>query len=71
MVGPLLLGITALVARRVPIWVAAYPIVMLVGGTIAGWTALGSYPLALTVQGLVWLGFAALVYTGRATARTV
>lgn len=71
--GPVLLSVAALQARLTPLWVALYPFLVLALGTIAGWSLAGmaglgaGVPIILT--GLAYMGFAAIVYTGRANPR--
>ena len=57
--APLLLGIAALRQRMVPLWQAAYPIVVVAIVSLVFWGifAEASPSIPITVQSLAWIGF--------------
>jgi hypothetical protein len=69
-VAPILLGVAAWRARVVPLWTALYPLVMVAVVPLALWALSGVIGpgLVILLQGLLWLGFSAIVYAGQAGA---
>ena len=69
-VAPILLGVAAWRARVISLWKAPYPIVMVAVMPFVLWALSGVIGPGLVVllQGLLWLGFAAIVYAGQASA---
>ena len=66
-IAPVLLGVAALRGKVIPLWMALYPIVMVAVVPLALWMfgsiiGIGS-DLVIFLQGLLWLGFALIVYT--------
>lgn len=68
-VAPILLGVAALRAKVIPLWMAIYPIVAVAVVPVVLWTLLANVIDATVVvipQGLAWLGFGAIAYGNRA-----
>lgn len=69
-IAPILLGVAALRAKVIPLWMALYPILMVAVVPFALWGLSNIFGAGLVIflQGLLWLGFAVIVYMGRVRA---